>query len=141
MTGAWLSATMTAKLQLFVLPATSAAAQTTVFVPLAKVEPLAGVHATVAPGQLSLTEGVKATICSHAPGALLVTMLAGQVTTGTSVSLTVMLKLQVAVLPAASVTVQVTALVPLAKAEPLAGAHTEVAPGQLSLMAGLNAIV
>ena len=110
-------------------------------VPLAKLLPLARLQLTATPGQLSVPIAEKLTIRLHWPGAVFVMIFAGQVTTGTSVSLTMMLKLQVAVLPAASVAVQVTVLVPLAKVEPLAGAHTEVAPGQLSLTAGLNAIV
>jgi len=60
-------------------------------------------------------------------------MLAGHVITGFSVSLTVTLKLQVAMLPESSVAVQVTKLVPLANVEPLAGLHAVVTPGQLSL--------
>jgi hypothetical protein len=68
-----------------------------------------------------------------------VTIFAGQVTTGDSLSLTVTLKLQLAVLPLASVAVQVTVVGPLAKAEPLAGEHRKVVPGQLSLTTGTNA--
>jgi hypothetical protein len=41
---------------------------------------------------------------------------------------------QPAVLPEASVTAQVTVVVPSAKLEPDGGAHTTAAPGQLSLI-------
>jgi hypothetical protein len=60
-------------------------------------------------------------------------MLAGQIATGTSVSLTVTLKLQLAVLPEASVAVQVTLLVPLANVLPLVGMQVTLTPGQLSV--------
>jgi hypothetical protein len=60
-------------------------------------------------------------------------MLAGQVIIGISVSLTVTVNEQLAVLPAASVAVQVTVLVPFANVEPLAGEQLLVTPGQLSL--------
>ena len=63
-------------------------------------------------------------------------MLAGQTTTGGSVSLTVTVKLQVLVLPAASVAVQVTGVVPVPKLEPVGGLQLTVTPGQLSLAAG-----
>src|SRR6267143_1762085 len=49
---------------------------------------------------------------------------------------TVTLKLQVAMLPDASVAVQVTVVVPTGKHDPDAGLHTLVTPGQLSLAAG-----
>jgi len=63
-------------------------------------------------------------------------MLAGQTITGGSVSLTVTVKLQVLVLPAASVAVQVTGVVPVPKLEPVGGLQLAVTPGQLSLTAG-----
>jgi hypothetical protein len=47
-------------------------------------------------------------------------------------------KLQEAVLPLASVAVQVTRLVPLAKAAPLGGTQAEVTPGQLSAALALK---
>jgi hypothetical protein len=52
---------------------------------------------------------------------------------GFSVSLTVTVKLQVAVLPDESVAVQVTVVVPLGKLEPEGGVQLVVTPGQLSL--------
>ena len=51
--------------------------------------------------------------------------------------MTVTLKLQEAVLPLASVTVQITVLLPLAKVEPLAGLQLTVWPGQLSAPLGV----
>jgi hypothetical protein len=56
---------------------------------------------------------------------------------GGCVSLTVTWKLQLAVLFAASVAVQVTVVVPLAKVEPLGGVQLAVTPGQLSVALGL----
>jgi hypothetical protein len=46
-------------------------------------------------------------------------------------------KLQVAVLPAASVAVQVTVVVPTGKQEPEGGLQVTVAPEQLSVAAGV----
>jgi len=83
--------------------------QVTEFVPLANVEPLAGLHTLVTPGQLSVALTNQVTLeASQTPAVVFVTMLAGQVITGFSVSLTVTVKLQLAVLPEASVAVQVT---------------------------------
>ena len=59
-----------------------------------------------------------------------------QVIAGGSVSLTVTPKAQLAVLPDASVTMQVTMLVPLKNTEPLGGLQMTVAPGWSSLIAG-----
>jgi hypothetical protein len=65
-------------------------------------------------------------------------MFAGQVATGGWVSFTVTVKLHDAALPAASVAVQLTAVVPSGNAEPLAGTQAAVAP-QLSVTVGVNA--
>jgi hypothetical protein len=67
--------------------------------------------------------------------------LAGQVRTGGVISTTVMSKVQFAVLPAASVAVQVTVVTPLGKFDPEGGLHTEghvssKPHGQLSLAGG-----
>lgn len=59
-------------------------------------------------------------------------MLAGQVIVGGCVSLTFTVKLQVAVLPEASVAVTVTVVVPFGNAVPDGGLATTVTPGQLS---------
>src|SRR6185436_1977762 len=64
-------------------------------------------------------------------------MLAGQAAmSGASVSLTVTLKVQALVLPLPSVAVQMTTVVPLVKAVPLAGEQTTEALVQLSLALG-----
>ena len=62
--------------------------------------------------------------------------MAGQTTTGGSVSLTITVKLQLLVLPAASVAVQVTGVVPVLKLEPVGGVQVTVTPGQLSVAPG-----
>jgi hypothetical protein len=101
--------------------------------PLGKLEPLGGLQLVLRPGQLSLAPGLKLTTRVQVPGAVLVVMLPGQVMSGGSVSLTVTVKLQLAVLSDASVAVQITGVVPLAKVEPLGGLQLVLTPGQLSL--------
>ena len=63
--------------------------------------------------------------------------MAGQVTVGGCVSLTVTVNEQVAVLPDPSVAVQVTVVVPFGKGDPLLGIHATVAPEQLSFAVGV----
>src|SRR6185369_15128778 len=124
--GASVSLTMTVKLQLPILPASSSAEQMTVFVPLRNTLPLVGVQLTLTAEQLSAADASKFTNRpSHSLAGRLVTIFAGHVTTGISVSLTVTVKLHWAVLPLASVLVQFTVVVPLTKAEPLAGTQTK----------------
>ena len=53
-TGGSVSTTVTVKLQLAVSPAASVAVQVTVVVPTGKVEPEAGLHEQLTPGQLSV---------------------------------------------------------------------------------------
>ena len=60
--------------------------------------------------------------------------LAGQVMWGASSSLTVTVKEQLALLPAASVAVQWTVVMPSGKRLPLAGMQLMLAPAQLSLV-------
>src|SRR5437867_1169195 len=60
-------------------------------------------------------------------------MLPGQLGTGRSVSLTVTVKVQLELLPLASVAVHTTFVVPLAKLAPDAGRHSTEPPGQLSV--------
>jgi hypothetical protein len=81
-TGGSMSLTVTVKLQAVVLPFASVAVQVTGVTPLAKLDPLAGTQPNPTPGQLSLITGVKPTTCVQAPGAALVTMLAGHVLDG-----------------------------------------------------------
>ena len=66
-------------------------------------------------------------------------MLEGHASVGACESLTVTVKVQGEdVLPAASVAVQLTVVVPFANDEPDAGLQPIVVPGQLSLAAGEN---
>src|SRR5438105_4960119 len=110
----------------------------TVLVPFAKVEPLGGVQAILTPGQLSVAVGANVTTALHRPRAVLVTILPGQAITGFSVSLTVTVKLQLAVLLDVPVAVQLTVLVPFAKVDPLGGVQAILTPGQLSVAVGAN---
>ncbi len=55
--GACVSFTVTVNEQAAVLPDPSVAVHVTVVVPLVNVEPEAGVHTTLAPGQLSVAVG------------------------------------------------------------------------------------
>ena len=133
--GGWLSLTVTVKLQEPVLPEDSVAVQVTVVVPLLKVEPDAGEQTTVGAGvQLSVAVGgVKVTTAVHTFGSVLFVIFAGQAPiVGAWVSLTVTVKLHMAVLADESVAVQVTVVTPFWKVEPAAGVHIAVAPGQLS---------
>jgi hypothetical protein len=61
---------------------------------------------------------------------------AGQAMIGGVVSLTVTVKLQLAVNPAPSVAVQLTVVTPFGKVEPPGGLHTTVALEQLSVAVG-----
>ena len=56
--------------------------------------------------------------------------------TGFSVSLTMTVKLQLAVLLETPVAVQLTVLVPFANVDPLGGVQAKITPGQLSVAAG-----
>jgi len=75
---------------------------------------------------------------SHCPASVPVVMSAGHVICGSSSSVKITLKLQVAVLPAASVACYVFVVVPTGKAAPLArpAICTVVEPGQLSFPVG-----
>jgi len=57
--------------------------------------------------------------------------------TGNSVSFTVTMKLQLAVLPLASVAMQLTVLAPVLKTLPLVGLQLTVTPEQLSVAVGV----
>ena len=74
---------------------------------------------------------------AHVPEAVLVLIFPGQVKVGSSVSLTVTVKVHLFVLPLASVAVQVTVVTPLLKLLPLTGRQATVDPGQLSLAVGV----
>ena len=96
------------------------------------MEPVPGVHEVVNPGQLSPETGMKLTTVPESDACGTV-MSAGHSIVGFSVSLTVTVKEQLAVLPDASVAVLVTVVVPFGKVEPEGGLLTTVTPGQLSL--------
>jgi hypothetical protein len=97
--------------------------------------PSPAVWFSVAPAQLSLKLTEYVTMAAHWPGSLLTLTLAGQVIEGASVSFTVTVNEQVAVLPEPSVTTNVFAVTPLGKLLPLASPAVwlSVAPAQLSL--------
>src|SRR5579885_1970555 len=99
MVGFSVSLTVTLKLQLEVFPAASVAVAVTVVVPTANAVPEAGLVVTDTPGQLSVAFTWKLTTAEHLPASLLCVMSAGQVIFGASLSTTVTLKEQLAVLP------------------------------------------
>src|SRR5438445_12841952 len=106
-TGGSLSLTVTVKLHVAVLPAASVTRNTLVVTPTGKADPLANppVCVVTAPAQLSETGRASCRKTAlHTLASTLATMLVGHVITGGSLSLTVTVKLHVAVLPAASVT-------------------------------------
>ena len=124
--GACWSLTVTVKLHAFVFPLASVATHTTVVTPLANALPLAGTHATVWPGQLSVAVAANVTLLAHVPELVATTTFAGQVTPGACWSLTVTVKLHAFVFPLASVATHTTVVTPLAKALPLAGTQVTV---------------
>ena len=69
----------------------------------------------------------------HWPGSLPTVISAGQVATGASVSLTVILNEQVSALPAGSVAIQVTVVVPTGNVEPEGGLQDIEVSAQLSV--------
>ena len=112
----------------------SVAVQVTVVGPSGNVEPDAGRHATVTPGQLSCAAGNgKLTTAVILPGSAGLVMSGSWVMVGFWVSFTVTLKLMLATLPEASLAEQFTVVMPTGKTEPEAGVQLKVAPGQLSL--------
>ena len=74
--------TLTAKVQLEVLPLASVAVLVTVVVPTAKLLPVVGLLLTVTPGQLSVALTVNVTLLLHASSAASTVMFAGHVMTG-----------------------------------------------------------
>jgi hypothetical protein len=129
---------MTVNEQLFSLPLASRAVQITGVVPFPNRAPEGGAQVVDATAQLSEAVTVNVTLASQRPSSVEVTMFAGQVITGSSLSVTVTVKLQRLVLPLASVATQVTVVVPIAKRVPKAGEHTSVGPPQLSETTGEN---
>jgi hypothetical protein len=132
MVGASLSTTVTRCTQVAVLPEVSVAVQVTEVVPLGKT--VGASLATLARPQLSAAVAVpKLTLAAeHWPGSVLTVTSGGHEIVGGSVSLTVTVNEQEAVLPAASVAVQATVVVPFGKVEPEGGAQTTATPGWLS---------
>jgi hypothetical protein len=131
------SLTVTVNVQVDVLAAASVAVTVTVVVPFGKTDPEAGLETTVRLEQLSVALTVKLTTAEQRLGAVEVMMLAGQLKTGTTVSFTVTLNEQLEEFAAASLTVQVTVLLPSGNVEPDGGLHTGIpTPGQLSLTFG-----
>jgi hypothetical protein len=126
------SLTMTVKLQVVLLPAASVEVEFTVVVPTGKNDPEAGTDTTVAE-QLSVVVTEKNTVEPQSPGVAFMLMFAGQEITGGSTSLTMTVKLHVVLLPAASVEVELTVVVPIGKNEPDAGVVTSVVE-QLSVL-------
>jgi hypothetical protein len=137
MVGASVSFTVTINEQVAVLPEPSVTKKAFEVTPLGKLLPLASpaVWFSVAPAQLSLKFTEYVTIAAHWPGSLLTTTLAGQLIVGASVSFTVTVNEQVAVLPEPSVTTKAFAVTPLGKLLPLASPAVwfSVDPVQLSL--------
>src|SRR4051794_26566733 len=105
------------------LPWWSLAVQLTVVLPRANVEPDGGVHTTVGlASTASVPEAANETRAPDGPVASVVT-LAGTTSAGAVRSATVTVKPDVAVLPWASVAVQVTVVAPRGINEPDTGVH------------------
>jgi hypothetical protein len=68
--------------------------------------------------QLSVADAENVTTASQSPASVFTAMSAGQVMTGSSLSVTVMSNVQISVLPAGSVAVAVTVVVPTGNALP-----------------------
>jgi molybdenum cofactor biosynthesis enzyme len=122
------------------LPAASLAVQLTEVVPFAKAVPLGGVQTTVTvASQLSAAVGAKVTTAVQTPESVPTLNPVGQpLITGASSSVTTTSKVHaVALLLAASLAVQLTEVVPFAKAVPLGGVQTTVTvASQLSVAVG-----
>jgi hypothetical protein len=116
--GGWVSVTVTWNVHELVFPAASVATQFTAVVPVVNVEPDGGVQTTAAPGQLSETSTLKFTTAEQRPGAASTWISDGHAICGGSVSRTITLKAQLVLLPARSVAVQITVLVPFGNTEP-----------------------
>ncbi len=100
------------------LPEASFAVTVTAVVPSGNCEPEAGLLVTVTAETESLLLTLNVTGAEEAPGAATATMSGGHSTEGAVVSRTVTLKVPVALLPAESVAVTLTAVVPTGKVLP-----------------------
>ena len=131
------SCTMTLKVHVEVFPVASVAVYVTAVVPRLKVVPGARVLVIVPPLQLSLkVGGVQFTTAWQDALALTVMSERQPEITGLIASCTMTLKVHVDVLPAASVAVYVTAVVPMLKVVPGARVLVSVPPLQLSVKLG-----
>src|SRR5436309_6102895 len=135
MVGFWVSLTVTSWLAVAVLPLASATVQVTAVAPAGNW--VGALLVTLATAQLSAVFGapIATFVPSHWPGSLLTTTAAGALMVGFWVSLTVTSWLAVAVLPLASVTVQVTVVAPVAKW--VGALLVTLAPAQLSAVLGV----
>jgi hypothetical protein len=122
MTGGVVSRTTTSKEALEVRPSLSFAVQVICVVPMANVEPDAGVHVGVMePSQRSVAVALKVTGAPFGPVTCAV-MVDGTVSVG-AVSLTLTEKDVVAECPHVSLAVQVTGVAPTGNVEPETGLH------------------
>ena len=113
--------TVTVNVHVAVFPAASVAVAVTTVVPAKNTLPEAWLYVTVVPGQLSVATAAAYVIVREQEPAIFPDTFAGQLMLGACVSFTVTVKEQVVVLPAASVAVAVTVVVPTLKAAPEAG--------------------
>jgi hypothetical protein len=126
--GAWVSLTVTVKLQL----GPTVVEQVTVVVPFGKVAPDAGLQLTVPQVPVVVGAG-KFTTAPHWFGSLFCVTFAGQVIVQGTMDT---VKEQLPVRLTASVAVQITVVVPTAKQVLGGGVHTTLTPAQLSLPVG-----
>jgi hypothetical protein len=133
-TGDVVSSTVIAKPSASVLPAASVAEHSTSENPIGKVEPLGGTQATeTEPSTRSVADTVKEAVAPDASAASSVKS-PGSVSAGPVVSSTVIVKLPVAVFPAASTAEHSTSENPIGKVEPLGGTQaTETEPSTRSV--------
>ena len=125
--------TATLKAQVAVLPEASVAVQVTVVVPVGKLEPEAGLHDVVTPGQLSEAVGLGYSITVPGSfGSAITETFSGHVIAGGCVSLTVTVKVQLV----SVVEVQVTVVVPTGKKDPDAGEQVIVPQSPSDVGAG-----
>jgi hypothetical protein len=115
--------TVTVNVFVPVLPRLSVALHVTVVVPIANVDPEAGVHVTaIAPSSGSVAEAANVT-CAP-PGIVAATaMFAGTVTVGAAPGSTVTVNDVLPETPSWAVAVQLTVVAPIGKVEPDAGVH------------------
>ena len=136
--GAWVSLTVTLKLHNALLPEPSVTLNVFTVTPVGKVAPLASpaVWIVDAPEQLSVPTGAAyVTTAPHTLLSLPVMIFDGQLIEGSTLSVTVTSWAHLAVLPAPSVTVQITVVVPAAN---VAGALLVVEDTlQLSVVTGV----